>query len=639
MALSSVVRTWERATPVPLACDGHDAAIRTENEGAALRGSDARCVRRPSKVRGGGCYQAIALLVGWLFLVEPSARAQAPLTDLPSAADTMSAYRAVDAWVREGGAPSDAQPIDPPGTEGASITLRLGGQVIGRGASMSKGGDAIWSAARQAWVQAVETLPVEHDALRAERVKEVLPRVTIDLELAGRLTPLLGETEAAIGAQVSPGIEGLAARVGERMEALFPGMMLSTNTTPEEAVRIAAGKLGLPPLPLRDLATKHRLTLYRFPARHLAQTKPLAEPVFLYRGGRVVGAGEITGLALRQASAAIARHLMSHDWPGAERHGMTGDYLPLVDRFQPMIAPPLEQGAVALALTRFASVPGMARADADKALRFASRILTQLAQVTPDETDPLADPLAAAMWLAAFSTDPSGKAAVPVEFAESARRQVLTCWEGGNWSVKAPPAGRGLIAYALALDAADESPEVASAMVRTLFRDTDRSRLVSEMPWLGWAELATTGPDQPVPATDALLEMRRTLWDFQLSSRDLGQNEADMLGGIVFTRGRNPIPTWHTLRPLAFVATMLGDRRLTPDPDVVPELAHLRPSLRFAIQLQLEETLGHMAREPARGTGGVRPALWDQTASLEASSMALLTLCETLHAMDARAKK
>ncbi len=561
----------------------------------------------------------------------------------------MEAFHAVEGWVRAWSVPTVVQKIDPAVATGACVTLRLSGEVLGRGAVASPDGDSLWQAARQAWLEADAALPVARESpTRAAQIKDLAQRFTIDLQVGGQMTPLLGDTEAAGASAISPGVLGVAARIGERTEALFPGTMLATGATPAEGLRIVVARLGLPPLGLGELRRSRSVSVYRFPVRHLAQADARVAPVFLFRGGRIVPLSETTGPGLRRFAESVAEHLQSHRWPGDEPHGMTGDYLPLKDTYDPLVGQPLGQALAAFSLARYSQTPGVSPASASRATRFAADVLGTLSRVGPEESDPLGTPTTAAICLIAareleLIRDADRPNAVPAEFLETARERVRGCIDSnGEWTSLAPSEGRGLIALALTVEATRPgatAKELAAAAncVRALFRQTDRATLVAEQPWLGWAELAVA--QNEIPAAAALRELRATVWTFQVDERDAGADSADLAGGILFTRGRTPLPTWQSLRPLAFLATALGDRRLTDDAELPGETASLQRSLRFVLQLGIDDSLMHMFRDADRALGGVRPAVWDERASVEASALALLTVCETLRSSGARARK
>lgn len=576
----------------------------------------------------------------------PTAAAPVPTPELPSPAGAVPAYHTLDGWIRAWKVPVEPQAADPAGARGAMVTLRLAGRVMGRGAHISDDGFALWRAARDAWTAADAAMPFDKDALRDRNIADAAERMLIEVQFAGRLTPLLGETYAAATGGLSPGLHGVAARVGDRIEAIFPGTALATGAEPDEALRAAVGKLGLAPMELGRLTSSSGLVVYRFDARSLAQVAPGAQPLFTYRGGRVLHMPQVTGPALRSAADAIAARLLSAQWPGPEPHGLLGDYNPLTDSYDPLIAPPFAQALAAMALVEYARAPGVEGAAAERALAHAAKALGELTRVSPQEQDPLLDPLSAAMWLIAHRTlEDAGRAGAPESepFARAALERLAATFDASRraWTSAAPRAGRGLLAHALVVESmrAGAPPELrasAESAVRSVFRETDRSALVSELPWIGWAELALAEGAASVPAGEALRAVRTATWSAQVSERDAGTDFADMAGGIVFTRSRTPLPTWHTLRPVAFFASALGDPRLTSDSELRAEALALRRSLRFVLQLVVGESNEWLFRDPTRARGGVRVALWDQTCSLEASSLALLTIARTLTATEAR---
>ncbi|MGP1310929.1 MAG: hypothetical protein ACTS27_12100, partial [Phycisphaerales bacterium] len=253
----------------------------------------------------------------------------APAPDLPSAAAALEAYRTVDRWLRASFAsPIDPQPIDPPGTAAACVTVRLSGKTLGRGTEASPSGDALWRAARAALLEAIEKAPVQRDATQDEQLRELAGRATLDVQLAGRLTPLLGDSFADAAAQLSPGLEGVAVRTGDRVAFVFPGTMLSTNLDPAEAIRAAAGRLQLPPVDLAALRKDHGVILYRFPVQHLAQPLAGREPIFLFRGGRVVPPTEVSLARLADFAHGLAQRFGHLRFPGDKPIGLLGDYQP-----------------------------------------------------------------------------------------------------------------------------------------------------------------------------------------------------------------------------------------------------------------------------------------------------------------------
>src|SRR5207247_1603585 len=100
-----------------------------------------------------------------------------------------------------------------------------------------------------------------------------------------------------------------------------------------------------------------------------------------------------------------------------------------------------------------------------------------------------------------------------------------------------------------------------------------------------------------------------------------------------------PLPTWNAARPLAMLATMLGDSRLTSQDERPGEVVRTVEGLRFVRQLVVDEPVTFMFKGPAKRTlGGVRAAPWDIRMPPDATSLSLLTVCEALRSFDAMGK-
>jgi len=422
--------------------------------------------------------------------------------------------------------------------------------------------------------------------------------------------------------------------------------MLALNFTPELALRAATGKFDLPPKELAALRKAHGVTVFRFRSRHLAQTSAGEPPIFLNRGGKPVPANAVTGPALRALVTSIYEHILTHEWPGPEPHGMTGDYIPTTGVYNPQIAPARTQAIACYALLRMRKTPGIPAAQAHRAAIFARDILERLTHVSALEVNPLDSAIDASAWLIADSLARENERyrANTAEFRIAAIEMVMDIAQDPGAMQKSRTAGeRSLIACALALasrsaDAPPQSRTVARTMTVALYRETPKGRLVALLPWIGIASAALATDDDPFIGVIALRETRETIWQHQLTVNDLSIDERDLAGGIVFTRGRNPLPTWHTLRPLAFIAASLREPALTDADEFMGQFLNLGRSLRFIMQLTIREPEMHMCQGEQRAIGGVRSALWDQRASLDAASLALLTVCETLIAAESPPK-
>lgn len=623
---------------------------------ALLPGIIARCLAATALA---ACAPAAAAPIA-----PAAAQPAGPRADLtaPTADDAMLAYRTMRLWLDGWAVPPAPGPAELPSAEGASVTLRFDGQVIGRASELAIGpaddrGRIIYRALVAAYGEADRRAPIEHDALREQKLRTLGSRVMLAVELAGPLTPVEPVRAQDLDALLAPGLDGLAVRLGNRTEAMFPGTMLATNTAPSEAVRALVARLTEQPSAAlsepKDLI-RQGMKFFKFRSTLLAQAEPGASPVFLQRGQRAVPLADVSARAgLVHYADALARHLESRRYAGAEPLGMHGTYLPWRNQYQPLIAEPHEQALAALALTRYGAY---AAADPDLANRArvaAAGLLRDLHAVDPSESSPYDDAPASALILATLGWH-RGDAAVPAaDMARAARARLRAAFDPGNgFDASVPPAAWGVIAlgevYGASFDVAPGPnartdlnralDERARPAIRRAFRDTQPTNLFSLMPFLAWAEIeASATADADVPAAGALRQMRSTLWRAQLSAADAGPDRQDAVGGVLFTTAPGTLPTWNTARPLAAAATMLGDGRLTEPGERAGEVVRILGALRFLNQQTADDSIGWMAPSPALSVGGVRAAPWDARMPVSATAMTLLSVVETIRALDALA--
>ena len=569
----------------------------------------------------------------------------------PAAAAAMRAFQQVEAWFAAWDAPRRggeaerglARPGPESGGEtpaaGACVTVRLGGRVLARASSLEAGGDGVARAASAAMSAVEQRMSVVRDATWRERMVALAPTLELTLELAGPLVPMSEDEVSRPSAMLSPGLQGVAVRVGESWAATFPSEMLASGAPFEvELSSLVARAVGDPQLGARspaDLARTEGAVFYRFRTVHLAHPSGGGPAVFLYRGARLVDGSSLGTRDLRELADRYADHLMARRWRGAGRYGMVGTLLPVAGRAEPAFASPMQQGLVAFALAEYAA--GAEPGRAERARSFALSLLADLSVVDPGEADPLRDGASVALlWVAAHRLDARAHGDAELRAFVDALDAAMV--EGCGATTGGPPTARdAVVVWARAIRAAEGGgdAEAAERELRAVYAATDPASMVSLLPWLGWAELALH-PIGEVPAAQALWEVRDLVWEHQLTDRDATADSLDLVGGVVFTKSENPLPSWHTVRVLPLMATMLADGRLTEEGRVLPELARLLASLRFVRQLTADGAVCHLYADRERASFGVRSAPWDQRMPPEATALALLTLTETFRALDAR---
>lgn len=583
----------------------------------------------------------------------------AEVGEAPSPDVSMKAYRAVEDWVRAWKVGEEVAPA----CVAASVTLRMDGEVFGRGVAM--GDKCIGAATKLAMVEAEPKFGVVRDALYLDTLRDLAKRVTISVQLAGELVPVTVKDAASAATEIAPGLEGAGARLGDRTAVMFPERMLTMGNEPGPALASLVAKLADDPalavVPLAMLTKDQGAVYYRFKVSHLAQLKAGDSPRFLTRGGRVVGAGTIDTAELRRWAEEMAKSLM-------ERRESSPSKSLFVESFDPVRGVASGTRAAAFAQLVCAEALGncgsfLSEDTTTQARRVCRETYQQLLSDVDWKQAILADPAAAAlMWdkasYAVLSDDP-----IPSDLLDEAF--MASCWnvvEGGfdaerGFSEKLSPAARGLNCHAriIAPMLEKQDDQKCRAAIRRAYLDAGAGGLAAYMPWLGtadvllsckeaWAKLPPESRPRlvemlrkregPIAAAVALRDMRDQLWKHQLQAEELPADQQDLAGAIVFTTTRSPMPSWQMARPLVFVGWMLSDPRLTEENEVSTELLHLLDSLRFLRQLTVRDSECFMYRTSGKAIGGVRSSLWDQRMPPEATAMTLMAVCETLRSLD-----
>ncbi len=581
-------------------------------------------------------------------------------TSPPAADEAMRTFQRVDAALRLFDASKLSDLRERTGRYVASaVTLRYEGRAIGRGTDIGDHGATVERAFAAALAEAKKRLPQTPDAFGASQVSLFAPDLVLSVELSGDLVPIVPATFGQLDLEILRGLEGVAARFGDAAYAVFPAAILVNATAPSDAmVACVSGASGDPTLSVRNdpkgqpgaLATERHAVFYKFPVVHLAQQGKGQPPEFLFRGGKVVGDREVTVASMRRFADELADWLVrwdtSHreepDWP-------RGTYLPTRNIFDPQVASLAEYAVVSYAIHRFIEVKSRFQSDSDRwawvrpgaaataSVRFGPRRLAA-APLADQTAGPVYGCLRAFVAMAPLMHGPLTELPEELVNCEADLAAVYTAEKG--WNEQVPEPARAFLAFVLARRAtlikgeADSSRriEAARGAIQSLYRDTKPSMLVMHMPWLGWADLMLSG-DQPVGAEAALRDMRDLVWKFQMNASDAGTEGPDLVGGIVFTSSSDLLPTSQSLRPLAFLATMLGDRRLTDASERPRQLSKMLGALRFVRQLAMDEHSMFCAVDPGMAKMGIRACAWDFRQSPEASALGLLTVCGALESI------
>ena len=578
--------------------------------------------------------------------------------DYPNAADVVQAYASLRSWTDAFALPALDEPAAqaPLGrAHGVCIIVRRSGRVLGTGVDGS--GDALMlrRAAGRAFGEVLGNPVVSQlpPTLRAT----MGTKLTVELEVAGRPVPLLGQSFGWLARQVEPGLDGLAIRRGNDWALSFPAIALAHNNAGniQRQLLPLAVELGLPAAKLGDLLTRPDVSIYRFRTTHLAQSAANKRPFRTVRGDVVVARSEVTPSRVAALADSIAQHLLrSFSSPKIAR-GLLGTYQPSTDQYKPIIAAPREQALAAFALAQYAEAPSVDPLTARRAGQASRQILLQL-QVGPGaEDNPLADIEAcAAIVYGGFQhvrtmQDPAIR---PLLIPAAQRAIDAFSLEAGfvqrdpttNEARPISPNGQALLAAALSrlLSRGYQHDRLTPQLVRSAMDKAWQSvpdyQHVMLLPWLGWAELeysSTVG--EPLANVTRLLEIRSMLDSSRIGSQFL-PGAADLAGGFVLIPMQGVVANAQTLRPAAFLATMLRQSDLTRAQDAEAALDRHLDTVRFLMQLTVRETSSWSLQNPSQALGGVRTATWDNDQPVPAQALGLLTAVQTLWSLEALAQ-
>ncbi len=570
-------------------------------------------------------------------------------TPYPDAADVVAAYMAARAWVDDFDLPA---PADKAATvvlgdaSGVCVILRHGGRVIGIGTDATGDGLMVRRATGRALSEVLGDPAVA--SLPAGQVARTGRALTLQVEVAGSLVPLIGRTFADIAGQLDPGLDGVAIRRGEQLAMLFPARVRANNTAGrlERLLPALAVDVGLAVMPLPELARRFDVSLYRFRTTDLAQATPRGPPFQTVRGDVLVLDEAVTRASIEQLARGIADHLAGSIAHVGEPVGLMGTYKPSSDRYEPLIAPPLEQALAAWALSRYGGLPNLDAETAARMHALSRRILEDLSVVTPVETDPLASAVACAAIVYAALEHPTFLAGdrPPPLFLEAAARV------GDGWTrqdgfidvdeqVPVPPHARALIASAMSRLLAAGMTGIDGATARgaldAAWESVPPHGRVALLPWIGWGEAhyaAATG--RPVAASK-LIELRDLLDAARLDRMALIEaGGLDLAGGFELSRQRPGLATSQTLRPAAWLAWMIRHRDFTAPDEASPALGRMLQTMRFITQLAVRDSLSWSCPNPDRAAGGVRLATWNWDQPVPAQALALVTAVEMLRSLE-----
>ena len=582
---------------------------------------------------------------------------------MPDATEVVQAFVQVRKWVDTMTMPKlddEESSLMIDGGTGVLIQLRQGGRRVGRGSNTRKDALMVRRAAGSAMSDllsepGMQSMP---DDLR----RSVGPQLTLELEVAGRLTPIVAQTFEDVARQLRPGIDGIALRQGSEWVYRFPSQLLDHNLQTYLLGLLSELDIMHRRRPLSQIKDEEGLSLYQFEATHLAQSSPSSPPFPLFRGSTIVSSREVDQQSLQQTAANIANHLIVSEWQKLieqdgqmveveEPLGIGGWYLPHADRYEPLIASPFEQALSSYALSYFARTPGVDQIAARDAARFGNDLIDELAEhMEGNEPDPLADLDACAMIiLAAYQltsspTDAVGElvnqASAKIWNSFDPEQRNFMMFDEDNSPVAVPGRTQALIAAALARTLAIDPARIDAATVRTMldtvWESTAATDYLGLLPWIGWAELDyASAMGSMAPAALENLDKLSQLLDASQVSSATADAQPDEIGGYQLAGPFGTAPTSQGLRPAAWRArALVTDSNISDMDSLAVELGKQLDFGRFVMQLSVRDEDLWAMRNAKRAHGGIRESLSESRQPIPAQGLALVTICDILRGIE-----
>lgn len=490
----------------------------------------------------------------------------------------------------------------------------------------------------------------EAEARLAALRRDLGRSMTLELEVAGPRTPLVGATIEALARKIDPGIEGVSLRRAQAWAHAFPSQLRAANLGSEadKTLTTLAIDAGIPMAQVNHIPSMPDAGFYAFQTIDLLQSKPEEAPERLHRGERLIATAEITRGRMEVLAAGLAQHLLNRRFPEPPANqarlplGFMGDYSPVSDQFSPPIAPPLEQALCALSLIRYAQLPGAEPDLARSAAAAARQALRDLAEQMPHEEAPTADLQACAVMIMAACDMPSclGDSHIAAMMLDAQTSLTEAFDPAGDPSAPMTPMLRAMTASAWARMAKAKEQRLPAPSLESIRLAIDGAwdaapgpQRIALLPWIGWAERDYANvAGVPLSRVNDLGQLADALERTQVVEQPGAP--ADLIGGLALTgageAGGMPRPTAQSVRPAAWLAANAVEPLLTPADQQPARWERHRASMRFVCQLTVSELRGAAFRNPARCVGGICASPWDSRQPVAAQAMGLLAAVETL---------
>jgi hypothetical protein len=580
--------------------------------------------------------------------------------------DAQQVFKQINQWVANGKV-DEVDPLQNAPTHlvsnlgGVCVTLRWMGKTFGMGEShipLSKHAidtkSDLLHHARVATSQALQSLKVRLPQWGRLPLNE-RPKLLVDLQVAKAskpIPPLAAKQMVNVLSLASPDAEGLIIENTDRKTAwTWPATNLALNLSPIGVVKGMLLELGRKPsLEISLLDEANPMYVHRFDVIHFVQPNVDSKPVRLQRGMTVLE--PILEHQQIMDNAWIQARYLAHRFREDGRVAAT--YEPTSSRYSLQDAPLDEQAMTCFALSNQLMLALDTRPDwegygpCSKALRSN---VTYLLSIINDHVV-ARDPDAIAWLLMTLIAEPS-LADLKSRRDELAKMLMSLQQTDGQFSQKRADANgafvtqpvsrfnQALIHLAL-LKQFDQTRdktllEVISRSANVLTNQAAKQTLMAIPTLYAIRDLQDKLElELPIPVDTVMVikQTRALLLNHQITQSP-SMGPADVVGGFDLSRqGPNvaPSPDWRSSYGVSLLATILKDPAMRPRLAESVGLSQtellLRSALaaRFIVQLTYRPEEVFYGDSAADCVGGVRQSPWDNTLSLKATALSLLSL-------------
>jgi hypothetical protein len=561
-----------------------------------------------------------------------------------------------------------------PNQDGVADLAQAGDLALKRAMDVSK--LVLSDLALQNYREPIDPVPVAPGAQAPVKprsrltLEEALPLVTLDIQVAHTLKPVILGDEAAKSSAFErfvPGYHGLYASASLKGEAtreswVWPGWAMSRNINPKDQMIFLSRQLGLAPEAWDQLGRPRGPVLMTFNCIQVVQPgivaagQPKPVPVVLERGNKPSPAGAMTLEQVQRLTDQVASHLSRRV---RSKGDLTGDYFPSGNLYLPEVATHEDQAVVALALARYCKRHGPRAGGADVHHTSQSEgafgqqmayLESQILLMKKEEGLAIK-----ALFVLAIMDGPG--MADKKELRDRLIGEILTHQrEDGKWfekvvdrsgqaQLREMPATLQVIIlsavsrYYQLVKKKGMEPGMAATYGRLVLSMELKNPGTGILPWLGESRARMEGVIAPEPLAaldERLSQMADRLREMQvLNASDDGPT--DVVGGLNLgdrNLGGVPDPDWHTGQALHFLANVADNKRIVPENLRARLMLSCSLAARYLGVLAVSGPSTYYMQAPEDALGGIRLVMWNNKLSPGPSAVALLSLLAYQDALD-----